>query len=427
MADKLDFEVLGTTGLRQFSGYVYEEFLPELQGYRGRQIFREMMDNDPVIGAILFAVEMLIRRVEFRVDPGDDTPEADEAAKFIDSCLADMETTWEDTLSEILTFLPFGFEVSEVLLKRRLGASNDPTENSKFNDGRIAWRSWSGRAQETLLHWEFDEFQRAMTFVQLAPPDYKIRKIPLNRCLHFRTTAKKANPEGRSIMRNAYRPWYFKKHIENIEGIGIERDLAGLPVAWVPPELLSQTRGANETAMYNMIKKIVTNIRRDDQEGVVWPLQYDKLGNKLYDITLLSTGGQRQFDTDKIVSRYDQRIAMVVLADFILLGHEAVGSKALSNDKTDLFADAISAWLDAITDEINNSAIVPLLALNGMDTENPPRLAHGDIQSTDLGVLGAYIENLAKSGMPLFPNESLEAWLKRQANMPDDSATTEEL
>ena len=79
----LDFGQAGVTGLRQFSGWVYEEFLPDLQGYRGRQVYREMMDNDPVIGAFLFAVEMLIRRVEWRVDPGDETPEAEEETTLV--------------------------------------------------------------------------------------------------------------------------------------------------------------------------------------------------------------------------------------------------------------------------------------------------------------------------------------------------------
>jgi hypothetical protein len=31
----------------------------------------------------------------------------------------------------------------------------------------------------------------------------------------------------------------MKTRIENIEGIGIERDLAGLPVAWVPPDYMA--------------------------------------------------------------------------------------------------------------------------------------------------------------------------------------------
>ena len=44
-------------------------------------------------------------------------------------------------------------------------------------------------------------------------------------------SARGDNPEGRSILRNAYFSWYFEKKIAEIEGIGIARDLAGLPRA----------------------------------------------------------------------------------------------------------------------------------------------------------------------------------------------------
>ncbi|MGI6498023.1 MAG: hypothetical protein ACOX0U_04265 [Oscillospiraceae bacterium] len=50
----------------------------------------------------------------------------------------------------------------------------------------------------------------------------------------FRTKSRKGSPEGRSILRNAYRSWYFKRRIQEIEGIGIERDLAGFPTLTAP-------------------------------------------------------------------------------------------------------------------------------------------------------------------------------------------------
>ena len=61
-------------------------------------------------------------------------------------------------------------------------------------------------------------------------------------------------------------------------------------------------------------------------------------GHKLYDLTLLQSGGQRQIDTDTIVQRYDQRIAASVLADFIMLGAHGGGSLALARTKVNFFA-----------------------------------------------------------------------------------------
>ena len=60
---------LGSTGLKRSAGYVNEEFLPALRGRKAVQVFREMSENDPIVGALLFAVDRLLRQIEWRVEP----------------------------------------------------------------------------------------------------------------------------------------------------------------------------------------------------------------------------------------------------------------------------------------------------------------------------------------------------------------------
>ena len=47
---------IGRIGQRRYGGVIYEEFLPELRGSRGVEIYREMSENDDVVGAILYAI-----------------------------------------------------------------------------------------------------------------------------------------------------------------------------------------------------------------------------------------------------------------------------------------------------------------------------------------------------------------------------------
>lgn len=425
---RLDLRELGVSGLRRFSGYIFEEPLKELQGPEWRRIIAEM-ELDPVVGAVLFAVDMLIRRVQWTVKPASEDNEDARIAEFVDGCLKDMRETWTETVSEILTMLPYGWSLHELVYKERRGQNPPPqfdpqwqewvpSPTSRHNDGLIGWHSWAIRSQDSLLRWEFRRNGDLIGMWQLAPPEYALTLIPIDKSLLFRTKMRKGNPEGRSILRTAYRPWYMKKNIENIEGIGIERDLAGLPVAYVPPELLSSAATADQQGLLSTIKEIITNIRRDEQEGIVWPLAYDENSNLLFDLKLLSTGGARQFDTDRIVARYDQRIAMSTLADFILLGHENVGSYSLSEDKSDLFITAIEAWLDTIADTINRSAIPPLLALNGWRDRPCPTVEHGEITKLSLKDLGDYISQLSGARI-LLPDDELEEHLRRQADLPE--------
>ena len=149
------------------------------------------------------------------------------------------------------------------------------------------------------------------------------------------------------------------------------------------------------------------------------PLAFDQNGNKAFDFTLTSSGGQRTFNTSEIIARYNKEIAMSVLADFILLGHEAVGSFALSSDKTDLFAVALGTFLDSVQDVMNRYAIPRLFELNGWPLENLPKIVHGDIEKPDLQSLGAYIGALVNAGIPLFPDEELENYLRKAGNLPE--------
>lgn len=410
---------IGRIGQKRYGGTFYEEFLRELRGKKGIETYREMAENDDTIGAILFAVEMLIRQASWTVEPGGDTAKDKEAAQFVEECMNDMQDTWTDTISEILSFLTYGWSFHEIVYKRRMGKTGNPQTRSKYNDGLVGWRKLPIRAQETLYQWEYDNQDNLIAMTQLPPPDYGLITIPMEKAMLFRTKSRKGNPEGRSILRNAYRSWYFKRRIQEYEGIGIERDLAGLPVFTAPdntpiwdendPDMVRLRAG-----MEDMVKKV----RVDELAGIVKPAGFE--------FELLSSGGSKQFDTNAIIQRYDTGMAMTVLADFIFLGHQQVGSFALSSDKTELFAMAIGAYLDIICETFNSQGIPPLIDINGSHFEgitDYPRLAHGDIENADIQKLAAYIKDMTGVGI-LVPDDALEDYVREAANLPDRTSDT---
>lgn len=405
---------LGRLGQRRWGGAFYEEFLKELRGRRGMEVFREMADNDDIVGAIIYAIELLIRQVDWDVQPGGPAQADQDAADFVRECMDDMSDTWTDTVSEILSFLTYGWSAHEIVYKRRCGISRNPQLNSKYTDGLIAWQKLPIRAQETLYEWEYDDADNLVAMTQMPPPDYNIITIPAEKLLFFRTKSRKGNPEGRSILRNAYRDWYFKRRIQEIEGIGIERDLAGFPTLTAPEGMnIWDTDDPEMNAIRANAEAIVTNIRRDSLEGIVMPSGWK--------LELLSTGGRRQFDTNQVIERYDTRIAMTVLADFVLLGHQDVGSFALSSNKTHMFAMAICAYLDIICETFNNKAIPQLLAMNGdhfAGVTDYPTLTHGDVEDADLEKLGEYVAKMSAAGL-IIPDDEIEDYLREVSGLPE--------
>ena len=405
---------IGRIGQKRWAGIFYEEFLRELRGRKGIEAFHEMSENDDMVGAILFSIEMLVKQADWSVEPGGSTGKDREAAEFVQSCMDDMQDTWIDTVSEILSFITYGWSFHEIVYKRRCGRTRDPRTRSKFTDGLIGWQKLPIRAQDTLYQWEYDENDNLIGMTQQPPPSYDLITIPMEKALLFRTKSRKDNPEGRSVLRNAYRAWYFKRRIQELEGIGIERDLAGLPVIYGPPDTdLWNHEDPKMAALYDSLKTIVRNIRRDQTEGVVMPDGFR--------LELVASSGSRQFDTNATVNRYDSRIAMTVMADFILLGHQQVGSFALSSDKTELFAMAIGAYLDIICQEFNNRAIPALIDINGdhfKGITDYPKLSHGDIEDRNIAEAAAYMKDMVSMGI-IVPDDGLEDFARQIGHMPE--------
>src|SRR3954465_3131926 len=86
---------LGVTGVKRTSGYIDEEFLPALRGRKAVRVYREMSCNDSMVGALLFTIDKLVREVDWKVVPADQSEEQNNAQEFLESCKDDMSHSWD--------------------------------------------------------------------------------------------------------------------------------------------------------------------------------------------------------------------------------------------------------------------------------------------------------------------------------------------
>ncbi len=411
------YEEYGRTGLRHWGGFLFEEWLTELQSdRRAAEVFREMGDQDPIVGGVLFAIQSLMRRVRWWTEPGKPMKgrpgrqqSGARGAEWFESVIRDMRYSWEDTLGSNLSFLQYGYDYEEIVYKKRNGETSDPTTNSEYSDGTIAPGKIVTRSQDSNWKWVFDDVGEIVGYIQNPPPDYLLRFIPIEKALHFRTTTFKDSPSGRSILRSAYRSWYYARNLQNLEGIGMERDLAGLPIL-TPPEGTDiwDTNDPAMVAILQQAQNVVSSIRRDEQEGVIKPFGWT--------LELLASAGQRQLDISGAIKRYQMDIATSMLADVMLLGQQATGSYALSVTKKDMFTASLGMFLDIISSVYNTQLIPRLWKLNGF-TDPMPKLCHGQVETIDLDTLGNFISRLGVSGAPIAWETALP-WMNDQAGIP---------
>lgn len=426
----------GSSGLRQYGGWVREEFLPQLRGRQGARTYREMLDNSPTVGAIMFAIQQTMRQVDWRVTSYDDSSEAVAGAEFLESCMEDMSQSWPDFIAETLSMLPYGYAPHELVYKKRLGrkprssnAKGAPkARSSKFNDGKIGWAKIALRGQDTILKWFFDD-EGDVTGLTQQPWFGGLIDIPIEKLLLFRPRAHKNNPEGYSILRTAYRPWWFASRLEEQEAIALER-MSGTPEYRVPNALLEAAAMADPQAMaaLEQFKKIVTNIKVDEQMGLITPS--DTYQNPdgtpsavpMYEFKYtVPQAGRVAVNFDPSIERYKLDIMTSVLADFLQLGHSSRGTQSLGITKVDMFFQATEGWLDSNAAVLNDYGVARLWDLNGDSEDTMPQFVPTMPQRTDLDALSNFILRASQAGMRLFPDDDLENYLREAADLPEMS------
>lgn len=436
--------VFGLTGLKQASGFLFADPMPMFEGTLGRNFVTEMIYNSSVIGAGLLAIEVLARQSHVEVLPADDSSQAQDIAQFVDDCRHDMVDSFEDHVANQLIFFPYGWGYFELEYKSREGPQDDLSmqlarvgkydqspikHSSKFNDGKIGWHRFSLRSQQSLLKWEFTpDGSTLLGMWQIPAPTYQLLFVPYAKSVNYRTRSYNDSPEGVSGLRNVFTTYQFVKSIMSLEGIGIERDLAGLPLMRVPSEIMQANPTTVDGQTMQAYRDIVRSVRNDEQAGIIMPSDRDDKGNLRYEFELVSSAGQKAFNTSEIIGRYEQRMLMTMLADFLLIGTQGPGSRALIDPRMNLFSLNSEVILRQTAAIDNSRAIPQLLALNRMPLELAPKLMPGRVNLVKLLDLANYILAISQANQasPLAPDVRQE--LLRRGDLPtaDTGATVED-
>ena len=395
---------LGTTGLGSFNGLVQDDFLKELRGKQGYKNYDEMRKNSPIIGAMLYYHEQAIRKVSWNFVNKEDLQMQDERVDFLNDCKEYMTQSWNDFISEVLTFLPFGFSLFWI--------------NYKKIEGGWGWDSFSPRRQNTIYQWimnyqgnkGYNSNRRngeIMGVIQQAPPTFELVEMPIDRMLHFRTRVEANNPEGVSLLRNAFTSYYQWKGYRSLEGIGFERDLTGMPVLKMPQGASLDLDDPNSDAY--KASEVLRNLRNDEQAGLLLPFGWDA--------QLLSGAGKGFAAINTAIEREENRQLMSLLSQFLMLGQNGVGSLALSQDSSSIAEMMVDATADIIAETFTKQAIPPLLAMNGWDSDGIC-LEHTPAGDTDVSTLADFLQ---KVGDKLTWSAKDELYLRQTAKLPEPS------
>lgn len=391
------FKPLGVTGATPWGRAAYVETDPALVGSAAIKTYDTMRRDDPT-GAMLYQVLALpIRMVAWHVEPGGESVADQEAADFVWSALNDMRQPFNEWLADVCQMFIYGWAQFWIVLKRRT------ERNSRTPDGRIGIDWLEMVNQRAFLDWEYAE-DGWLVGTQVLDRQNNTITVPLEGSLFFHTSPEGGDPAGISIYRAAVRPWTYKRRLEQVEGIGLYRRWAGFPDVELPPGATTRADVADgEVSDEERGEDLVEAIYRDEMMGVVRPSGW----------TLNFGGPQGNVDSTMgdTIMRKDIEMARAVLAQFMLVGLQKVGTQSLAGTLFDAFMLSIEAYLESIRDEMGDLVALLLRWNDFPGLTEPPRIEYSSPRQLDLGAVAQYLQTLLGAGL-LTPDASLEAFLR---------------
>lgn len=406
---------VGRTGLKVNDGRVIEETDAELRGTAGVKVFDNMRKSEPSVAVGLRAINWILCRVPWRVVAGGESAQDEKARALVDSCMNDMTYPWSKLVRDALTCLPFGWAYCEVVYKIRQGPipADEGAATSKYDDGLLGWRKIVLLGQASLDKWQIDPDGtiRGMFQNQEQPGGgTKSVFIPIEKALLFRLDDEKNNPEGVSLLRPVYNAWYAKGQLQEIEAIGIERDLTGVLIIKMPAQATD--------ADYEQAKKLLEDFKADDMTGFVAP-QFGPNEHEQWRFEIINSPGNKSIDVGAVITRYAYEIARMFLTQFLMLGSTETGSFALSKDQHDVFQIALETILDVIVDTMNRYAVPKLMIANGMEgLEVYPQIKHGRIAKSDILKFAQAVSALQQQKLVNYRKED-EDYVREELDLPE--------
>ena len=109
----------GDTGTRRWGGFTSDEFLIELQRQHGAEMYDEMRKSNSTISAVLKIMTQLLYKVKWKWSVQSTNNDDENKSRIIEDMFFDMEKNFTQVLTDVFTFIPFGYSLLEIVWKKR--------------------------------------------------------------------------------------------------------------------------------------------------------------------------------------------------------------------------------------------------------------------------------------------------------------------
>jgi hypothetical protein len=403
---------LGSATPSPFTSWVRREYNKDLYGIKGLRIYDRMRKSDGTVRGTMRLAKTPVLAGQWTMKPASQSKKDQQIASFVWKNLTQWtSTSWPQTLTESLLMLDFGYYMFEKVFCPGEQVTNDPDAR-----GKIVWQKLAPRHPMDVKEWFFDYEGGPLSVDLWAPPVFvpglqggvfqgfqQWVNIPINKLLVFSFDKEAGNIEGISLLRSAYKHWYYKDNLYKIDAIQKERHGIGVPVIQLPVGYSPQDL-ANADALGR-------NLRTNDRAHVVLPPNWV--------LTFAELKGH-PVDCIASINHHDEEIEKQILGQFL-----TTAQKTDEQDQT-LFLKATRFTADIVTDTFNSYAIPQLVDMNWAGVRYPQLVVKRIGEQEDWRTNSFTIRNYVGAGV-IVPDQPLEDMLRDELGLPPSDPETSRL
>lgn len=378
---------IGGYGASSYYAFSRQDYNPAMAGQLGLRRYDEMRRSDSQVRRSLNVIKTPVQAARWYMEPASESEEDKKIADFVWDCYTKyMSVSFPQLLRETLTFLDFGWYALEKVPEFRV------------IDGKqmVVWKKLAPRHPlDSLGGWSYDSHGGPTGCWFMGDGGDEVF-IPIEKLLAFTYDKEAGNMDGISVLRTAYKNWYFKDNLYKIDAIQKERHGIGIPIIKLPPNFSEADRVAAE--------HLGANLRTNEKAHVVLPPGWEILFAKLE--------GQ-PVNCMESIEHHNGQILGNIMAEFL-----GMGSSGNDDAAMDMFVKGTRFIADIVRDVHNKWAIPELVNWNFPNVDAYPELKVRRIgDTTDWRVLSFALRNLVGANI-LQVDDRLEHWIRDEMDLP---------
>jgi len=400
-------DISGTIGAPIYQGWVAsDEANPSLTGAAKYVTYQNILINTSIVGAGVRYFLNMLSNAKWQVTPANDSEEAKKYADLAVSIMGDMKRTWANAVRKGAMYRFHGFSLQQWIPKIR-------------EDGAIGLFDLAPRPQSTIERWHQDKDGYIDAITQRDPITSEEYKIPIWKLVYLLDDTLTDSPEGLGIFRHLVKPAETLARYLELEGFGFETDLRGIPVGRAPLSVLDDMQKRKiispeqKDQILSPLKNFITNHIRNPKLGMVMDsaIYTDKSSAvtpsqaQQWDLNLLTAQSSSQGEIANAIDRMTHDLARGIGVQQLLLGSGKVGTQALSKDNSKNFLLIVSSSLKEQAAGYDRQLWKPVWDMNGVPEALRPKVWPEEIQLSEVETITKALNDLAKSGAVLHPND----------------------